>query len=386
VDDERYEVEGRWSGVRGRVFIRPELTLIRGRQSRRLLADLAHKPWQATDGATWSVAFPAPEEPIEPAKVELTVAPDITVPVKRGRAGLVRAKQAAPAGLKSEARADAKPDANAEAKGAARAQPDRRRRGLGVQLAEAQGELERMHAEQAALTDRHDAAMRQLEEARAERDAAYSKVERVIGERDAVAAERDAVAAERDAVAAERDDAVAERGTAAREAAVEREGVERSRDEALAELRQARNEIERVLGTAKATAAERDAAIRAGVEVERELSAAKTERQTLIEGRAKLVSEEKWMKGELKRLAAEQKQLRHEHEHDRRDHGQARAERAQPVASRRPSGERDFDWSGPGGSPRRADGSRLGARALALAALAVVVIALLVVLGLVSGL
>jgi hypothetical protein len=57
-DGDRFEVNGRWFGVRGRRFMRPSLTLVDGDEQRRLLADLEHKPWAAEDGQPWEASFP----------------------------------------------------------------------------------------------------------------------------------------------------------------------------------------------------------------------------------------------------------------------------------------------------------------------------------------
>src|SRR4051812_21744838 len=55
---DRLEVRGRWTGVRGRRFMRPSLNLDVPRGRRRLIALLDHKPWAAGDGDTWVAAFP----------------------------------------------------------------------------------------------------------------------------------------------------------------------------------------------------------------------------------------------------------------------------------------------------------------------------------------
>ena len=44
---DRCELEGWWSGVRGRRFMRPALTVVVDGQPIRVLADLADKPWAA---------------------------------------------------------------------------------------------------------------------------------------------------------------------------------------------------------------------------------------------------------------------------------------------------------------------------------------------------
>src|ERR1700759_3804228 len=78
-DGERFEVGGRWFGVRGRRFIRPSLTLVADEEQRRLLADLAQKPWAAEDGEPWKAIFPYEEPGDHWVEAELNVAPDITV-------------------------------------------------------------------------------------------------------------------------------------------------------------------------------------------------------------------------------------------------------------------------------------------------------------------
>src|SRR5437588_2495068 len=88
VGGQRCEVEGRWLGVRGRRFMRPALTIVVDGHETRLLADLAHKPWAAEDGEPWMAAFPYPRRTGEILEAELTVAPDITIPLPapQGRA------------------------------------------------------------------------------------------------------------------------------------------------------------------------------------------------------------------------------------------------------------------------------------------------------------
>jgi hypothetical protein len=82
-EDGRVEVTGRWYGVRGRRFVRPTLTAVMksGDNERRALADLDHKPWAAEDGEAWTAAFPLGVEIGDAAELELSVAPDITVPL-----------------------------------------------------------------------------------------------------------------------------------------------------------------------------------------------------------------------------------------------------------------------------------------------------------------
>jgi hypothetical protein len=72
--DGRLTVEGRWYGVVGRRFLRPNLQ-IAGR--RRLIAVLDHKPWAADDGAPWCAAFAYDGQEVGAALLQ--VAPDIAI-------------------------------------------------------------------------------------------------------------------------------------------------------------------------------------------------------------------------------------------------------------------------------------------------------------------
>ncbi|MHB8690398.1 MAG: hypothetical protein ACYDHH_04065 [Solirubrobacteraceae bacterium] len=85
IDGDRCEVRGRWLGVRGRRFLRPALTVTVDGRSRRLLADLAGKPWAAEDGGLWHASFPCELTDTELVEAELTVAPDLTVALQSRR-------------------------------------------------------------------------------------------------------------------------------------------------------------------------------------------------------------------------------------------------------------------------------------------------------------
>src|SRR5882762_282002 len=75
------EIHGRWFGVQGRRFMRPTLTAMAGGREHRLLAVLDHKPWIPAEGETWLAAFPWSTDPAALLQAELTVAPDVTVPL-----------------------------------------------------------------------------------------------------------------------------------------------------------------------------------------------------------------------------------------------------------------------------------------------------------------
>jgi hypothetical protein len=84
-------VRGHWFGVRGRRFVRPTLIFIARSDGheRRALADLEHKPWATEDGEPWVASFPLEEDISDFERIELSVAPDITVelpvPARGGR-------------------------------------------------------------------------------------------------------------------------------------------------------------------------------------------------------------------------------------------------------------------------------------------------------------
>src|SRR5882757_1892605 len=77
--DDRIELTGVWSGLRGSRFMRPTLVLTVGGESRRLLALLEHKPWAGDEGKDWIAAFAWNGEPAEVEKAELNVASGVDI-------------------------------------------------------------------------------------------------------------------------------------------------------------------------------------------------------------------------------------------------------------------------------------------------------------------
>ncbi len=88
----RLEVAGRWSGVGGRPLHRPTLTLrlTAGGDEIRALAELLDEPWTAHDGERWVAVFRVDADVEAAFEVKLSVAPDITVALKRPGAGAAR--------------------------------------------------------------------------------------------------------------------------------------------------------------------------------------------------------------------------------------------------------------------------------------------------------
>jgi hypothetical protein len=94
IDGDRCDVRGRWLGVRGRRFLRPTLTMTVDGRSRRLLADLAGKPWAVEEGGSWHASFPGAPAGAELNTAELSVAPDLTVALQSRRPTRSRAAPA----------------------------------------------------------------------------------------------------------------------------------------------------------------------------------------------------------------------------------------------------------------------------------------------------
>ncbi|HWF36005.1 MAG TPA: hypothetical protein VG295_11550 [Solirubrobacteraceae bacterium] len=173
-------VRGRWSGIRGRRFVRPTLTMRIDGANHRLLADLEHKPWAAEEGEEWVALFsPAPPAG-EVEEIELSVAPDITVSLAgsgpRRSSAPVKRRASAPAS------ASATPDAGTTPRRAPRRKPESDSSRTAFQE-------ERAKAEELS---------RRLEDTMAGQA-------RLVAERDALRVERDELRVERDALLVERD-------------------------------------------------------------------------------------------------------------------------------------------------------------------------------------
>jgi hypothetical protein len=241
--DHRFELSGRWFGVRGRRFVRPTLTLIGAGGRSRSLADLEHKPWAAEDGELWVAMFPVPALGEDTLELELAVAPDIAVmlppPAELADVPLERTPSSdavvAPRGAASPVMGATQRDELAAAR-------DDELAGARARLEEQQLEIQRLEEELAraagaevelrsALRDRdkalreRDEALREREEARTgwkkahegwrnallERDQAVADRQRAIIDRDHASAARDRTVAERDQAIADRDRARSER-------------------------------------------------------------------------------------------------------------------------------------------------------------------------------
>ena len=239
----RIEVVGRWSGIRGRRFVRPTLTLRGDGGAFRLLAVLDHKPWAAAEGEPWLAAFPWDGAPLAFDAAELAVATGIEIelpppgspPQGEGRIYRAVTRVAEPDSLPPEERA-------------------------GRERAHA---LELMKERDVAIAER-DEALGALREMALELDALALERDAAVRDRDALAADRDVAFADREAALADLElvQAARDRANEARELAeAERDRAEIERDRALGERRSP--DPDATAATIAELQRERDAAVRA---------------------------------------------------------------------------------------------------------------------------
>jgi hypothetical protein len=198
--------------------VRPALILISADGTeRRLLAELDDKPWAAQDGEPWKAAFLVDADFAAATALELSVAPDISVPLRgNGDAGARRARrERGPVPAKAPAAPSTKAKTTPARRPASRAQDTER---LTARLTAAQTALERereRRGETEAALERQQAEARRLnaELGRAQADLELAKTaEREAAETAALldAARRDNHAARvrYEALAAEHDRAL----------------------------------------------------------------------------------------------------------------------------------------------------------------------------------
>ncbi len=271
--DDCLEVRGRWFGVRGRRFVRPALTAVAEGRKQRILAALEQKPWSAEEGEDWIAVFPFDTDPADLIEPELTVAPDVTVPLPppstpaakrtarlRGE-DLAKAKRDA-AKLRAERdRALAARDAEIDARHAAiEEEVGRRIAGLRAEV-----ERERAGAQLAAQTARErddaraarDDALHARDEAAREREQARSARDNAMQERNRMLAQRDA-ARTRVEEATRQWEQTAALGT---QRTLDRDAVIVERDRLTRELYAARDERDSLARERDAAFDERDAAV-----------------------------------------------------------------------------------------------------------------------------
>ena len=239
---DRCRVEGHWFGVRGRRFMRPALTVVVDERPIRLLADLADKPWAAEEGERWKATFPYTIERAHSGAAELTVAPDLNIPLPAPIAAARREKSASRRGDASR-RPGLRRAGSGSIADAAFDRPDRpRRRSRSSAVGDERDVADAPMRELADLLDTQRRLRQRLDRAEAEKaktaqrvDEMFRQMHEAMHEREESDAARDRIAVELEAVRRERSEFVAERDTARRERnrmAVDRETAQRTHDEA----------------------------------------------------------------------------------------------------------------------------------------------------------
>ncbi len=276
-NNDQFELQGRWFGVRGRRFMRPTLTVTVEGHEVRLLADLADKPWAAEDGQPWKAAFPSRVEPEEFRQAELTVAPDITIELRAPEHGTEEAPESQSRGETAPAPGQAHtPATDAPATWARQLIEARRRQDqLQRELDRAKGERTNAGARMDDLLGKLSEAIQERDSMRDARDQALARVKELSSRQAEVSAERDSAVAERDLAHRSRDETLRERDAALQardEALRERDAALRTRDDALAQRATAVSARERA-------EAERDAAVKARDQARAECEAAQRLRE-----------------------------------------------------------------------------------------------------------
>lgn len=199
--------------MRGRRFVRPTLTISHRGAEVRALADLEHKPWAAEDGEVWMAAFSVEEGLRGAREIELAVAPDIAVELRRKGRKLARPGDTLAAGagarvsrFKDEGVVEAPaPDADADTAdkpSAAPAPASRRRPDPSVELERLGARLASANAALEQERERRTALAKSLEEERTTNRQLRTELGQARGELEVAATAR----AEANAVEAELDD------------------------------------------------------------------------------------------------------------------------------------------------------------------------------------
>jgi hypothetical protein len=201
--DDRLELVGRWSGVRGLRFVRPVLTVPVAGRRRRLVALLEHKPWVASDGDEWVAAFSweGHREAVGPA--QLAVGPSLVVdlPAPGPRRGPPHGEPSlAERALRRAERAEARAARETEA---AQALLRREREAHELRRAELEADVEGLQEDVAATRAIADELRMEMASARARLGDALAETDRLREAHDRRESELEAAAADR--VAAERE-------------------------------------------------------------------------------------------------------------------------------------------------------------------------------------
>jgi hypothetical protein len=304
----RCAVQGRWTGVRGRRFMRPALTVIVGGQRVRLLADLEHKPWAAEDGEPWMAEFPCEFAAAAVEEAELTVAPDITVLLpldgkagsrgKRGRSGPVaQAKARSPvAAGQSGLRTPEQAGMSSSLGGTRQSEPSR------SQVTQLQDERRRLREEVARLAEESAAAEARATELSAQLERLTQERNQLVEERDEATARCEEARVARSRMSAELESAHRERAAAQESGEAAREASDRflnERGAALAAQARAESDRDAAIAARDQALAERDAAVAVRDHALAERNAATAARDQVLSDRDKLARSNDRLQTEL---------------------------------------------------------------------------------------
>jgi chromosome segregation ATPase len=277
----------------------------------RLLADLEHKPWAAEDGEEWVASFSAVPETADANEIELTVAPDIAIPLTRSES---RTQGTKAKSSQTSARPASRRKPRTDRGEGALDQERAKARDLRRELEHAATDRGRLAGERDALIAERDSMRREQARARAQVGELQHQLSEASAPAGLAEAERDRLArelldalGERDRLAAERDVVMAERDSARREHVLARDALLAERDAIRREHAHARERVAELQDQLKATEA------RARASVAEAKNRLKTERAETKRVRTVLVAHEAVV-AERDRLAAELETARAEQE------------------------------------------------------------------------
>jgi hypothetical protein len=338
--DSCLEVHGRWYGVRGRRFMRPTLTAVAGGREQRLLAVLDHKPWVAEDGEAWLAAFPFSSDPASLLQAELTVAPDVTVPLPRPSSPARGRRRRDGSRSSPVEKTDADSALQVERDAALRSR-DEALSGLEVvkryceRLRDQLGDA--LAAREAVIAERHAVIEAEVGLRIANLRAEAERERAAAGLAAQIARERDRARAERLEAIRERDEAHAERDTARRERNRMLADRDTARTRAAAATRQW--EATAALGTRRTR--ERDAVASERDRLARERAAIADERDRLARERDAVASERDAVASERDAVASERDAALEQRDRTAHDRGSVLEQRERAV------GEETLALAGP---------------------------------------
>jgi hypothetical protein len=234
VADDRIELVGRWSGLRGHRFLRPTLDVVVDGERRRMLAVLEHKPWAAESGEEWVAAFTWHGDRTIFDEAELTVSPDLAVELPAAGGSRTASKKKAAGAVDSRPARRPRTAVLEEELASVVAEAQELREQLRTEQTNVRGletQLRLAREEMSAAQEERDAARGQADEARTAADAAHEEAATARKRTESAQAEADAARKEAQAAMPE-----------AGRLRVQLEEAQRDRDAALERLKETERE------------------------------------------------------------------------------------------------------------------------------------------------